>query len=163
MEETLYQQIHDAAVEVHHSLGGPGLLESIYESALSHELSLRKISNQRQLPIPVIYKNISVRDPLYLDILVEDSVIIEVKATGKDYPYYHAQLSTYLRLANIPFGLIINFGKADVKEGIYRMVNQKFVNPALKERGVIWKGLRTPPKCGFKLPCPKGPGFLLPG
>jgi len=123
MEETLYQKIHDAAVEVHQSLGGPGLLESIYESALSHELSLRGLRNQRQIPIPVIYKNITVREPLYLDILVDDQLIIEVKATGKDFPYYHVQLGTYLRLANISHGMIINFGKDDVKEGIFKMVN----------------------------------------
>ena len=123
MDEKLYQKIHDAAVEVHRSLGGPGLLESVYESALSHELYLQGLSNQRQLPIPVIYKNTPVRDPLYLDILVENQIIIEVKATGKDYPYYHVQLGTYLRLTGIPFGLIINFGKEDVKEGIYRMIH----------------------------------------
>lgn len=127
MDEELYQQIHDAAIEVHQSLGGPGLLESIYESALCHELKLRGISNQRQLPIPVIYKNISVREPLYLDILVQDSVVIEVKATGKDYPYYYAQLGTYMRLAEIPFGLLINFGKEDMREGIYEMTNSLLI------------------------------------
>jgi len=128
MEETLYQKIYDAAVEVHQSLGGPGLLESIYESALSYELSLQGISNQRQVAIPVMYKDICVRDPLYLDILVENKIIIEVKATGKDYPYYHAQLCSYLRLANIPFGLIVNFGKENIKEGVFRMNNHKFIS-----------------------------------
>lgn len=123
IEQQLYQAIHDAAVEVHRALGGPGLLESIYESALSHELTLRGLSNQRQLPIPVVYKAVAVRDPLYLDILVEGRIVIEVKATGKDYPYYRVQLGTHLRLAKIPFGLVINFGKDDVQEGIYQMVN----------------------------------------
>jgi GxxExxY protein len=126
MENKLSTQIIEAAVEVHHLLGGPGLLESIYESALCHELSLRGVRTQRQLPIPVMYKNIAVRDPLFLDILVEDKVIIEVKATGKDLPFYQAQLLSHLRLANIPFGMLINFGKSNVKEGICPIVNSSF-------------------------------------
>ncbi len=126
MENKLSTQIIEAAIEVHHLLGGPGLLESIYESALCHELSLRGLHTQRQLPIPVMYKNIAVRDPLFLDILVEDKVIIEVKATGKDLPFYQAQLLSHLRLANIPFGMLINFGKPNVKEGICPIVNPSF-------------------------------------
>ena len=125
MNEQLYQAIYDAALEVHSTLGGPGLLESIYESALCHELTTRGLTNQRQLPIPVIYKNTPVRDPLYLDILVENQIIIEVKATGKDYPYYQAQLATYLRLANIPYGILINFGKDNIEEGILKMERSK--------------------------------------
>jgi len=128
MEEELYRKIYDAAIEVHHSLGGPGLLESIYEAALSHELSLLGLANQRQIPIPVIYKKTAVREPLYLDILVENQIIIEVKATGKDYPVYQAQLNTYLRLTGISFGLIINFGKEDVREGIYQLCTKDYLN-----------------------------------
>jgi len=124
MEQKLLHTISDAAMEVHRLLGGPGLLESVYESALSHELSLRGIRNQRQLPIPVMYKNVEVRGPLYLDILVDNKVIIEVKATGVDYPFYHAQLSTHLRLMKIKCGLLINFGKEDVREGICQIVNK---------------------------------------
>lgn len=121
MDKELTKKITDAALEVHLLLGGPGLLESVYESALCYELLLRSCHSQRQLPIPVTYKNTSVRDPLYLDILVENKLIIEVKATGKDYPFYHAQLYTYLRLTGIKWGLIINFGKQDVKEGIFHI------------------------------------------
>jgi GxxExxY protein len=110
MDPIIYQQIYDAAVEVHHLLGGPGLLETIYESALCHELGLRGLQTQRQLPIPVTYKNIEVRDLLFLDILVENKVIIEVKATGRLFPSYHAQLLTHLRLMQMEYGLIINFG-----------------------------------------------------
>ncbi len=126
MENKLSTQIIEAAVEVHQLLGGPGLLESIYESALCYELSLRGLHAQRQIPVPVIYKNIAVRDPLFLDILVEDKVIIEVKASGKDLPFYQAQLLSHLRLANIPFGLLINFGKPSVREGICPVVNSAF-------------------------------------
>lgn len=117
MEKKLSNQIIDAAIEVHRHLGGPGLLETIYECALCYELSLIGIKNQRQLPIPVRYKNFTVREPLYLDILVENKVIIEVKATPKDLPFHQTQLLTHLRLAGIKFGLIINFGKPDIKTG----------------------------------------------
>ena len=123
MENDLSDNIIQAAIEVHRLLGGPGLLENIYESALSHELSLRGLPNQRQIPISVIYKNTEVRDPLYLDILVDNQLIIEVKATSKDYSFYQAQLFTYLRLTGIKRGLLINFGKKHVKDGISRVVN----------------------------------------
>jgi GxxExxY protein len=121
MEQKLSEKIIEAAVEVHRLLGGPGLLETIYEAALCHELSLRGIESKRQLPIPVTYKSSIVRDPLYLDILVENQLIIEVKATGKDYAIYPVQLSTYLRLTGIKWGLLINFGKHHLKDGIARV------------------------------------------
>src|SRR5579863_7981839 len=115
MDSEIYQQIFDAAVEVHKLLGGPGLLETVYESALCHELSLRGLRTKRQLPIPVTYKNSEVRDPLFLDILVDNKVIIEVKATAKIYPFHHAQLLTYLRLSQMESGLLINFGNTDIR------------------------------------------------
>lgn len=124
MEMELSNQIIDAATEVHRLLGGPGLLENVYESALAHELSLRGLQYQRQVPIPVIYKSAAIRDPLYLDILVENKVIVEIKATGKDYPFYQTQLSTHLRLMGIKWGLLINFGKENMKEGVCRLVNR---------------------------------------
>ena len=123
MESELSHQIIDAATEVHRILGGPGLLENIYETALCHELRLRGIHTQRQLPVAVTYKNTTVRDPLYIDILVENQLIIEVKATGKDYPIYQTQLLTYLRLAQIKSGLLINFGMSNIKDGVYRVLN----------------------------------------
>ena len=123
MENKLSSQIIEAAIEVQHHLGGPGLLESIYEAALCHELSLRGLHTQRQLPIPVTYKNTSVREPLFLDILVENKLIIEVKATAKDFPFYQAQLLSHLRLANIPFGMLINFGKPNIRDSVCYIVN----------------------------------------
>ncbi|MES2273801.1 MAG: GxxExxY protein [Chlamydiota bacterium] len=123
MEETLPDKIISAAVEVHRLLGGPGLLEGVYESALCHELFLRGVESKRQLPIPVLYKGAPVRDPFFLDILVENQVIIEVKASGKDFPYYQIQLYTHLRLSGFKMGLLINFGKENVREGISRVVN----------------------------------------
>ncbi len=123
MEEELYSAIVEAATEVHRVLGGPGMLESIYESALCHELMLRGYKTQRQVPIPVVYKKETVRDPLFLDIIVDNRLIIEVKATSKDYPVYPIQLLTYLRLTDIEWGLLINFGKRDIAEGIHRVCN----------------------------------------
>jgi GxxExxY protein len=77
-------QIIGAAIEVHRVLGGPGLLESIYEAALCHELALRQLTFQRQVPVVVRYKGVAIRDPLYLDLLVEEKIIVEVKATEQD-------------------------------------------------------------------------------
>ena len=123
IDNELSSQIIGAAIEVHHELGGPGLLESIYEAALCHEFSLRNLNFQRQLPVPVQYKGITIRDPLHLDILVKGKVIVEVKATEQDNMIYQTQLLTYLRLTGIKLGLLINFGKQYVKDGVYRLIN----------------------------------------
>lgn len=123
IENPLTKQIVEAALEVHAVLGGPGLLESVYESALYHELTLRGLRSQRQLPIPVKYKNIEVRRPLFLDIMVEDQVILEIKATDNDYPFYHAQLMTHLKLTQTSLGLLINFGKKDLHDGLHYLTN----------------------------------------
>jgi GxxExxY protein len=112
-----------AAIEVHKTLGGPGLLESIYEDALAYELELRKIRFQRQLAVPVLYKGVPVRDALKLDLLVEGHVIIEVKATEKIFEVHSAQLLTYLRLMNCKLGLVLNFGQPRLYEGISRIAN----------------------------------------
>ena len=82
-EDDISHQIIGAAIEVHRTLGGPGLLESIYESALCHELVLRGFRIQRQKPVRVVYTGVAIRDPLFIDILVEDKVLVEVKATEK--------------------------------------------------------------------------------
>lgn len=123
MDYELSYKIIGAAIEVHRTLGGPGLLESIYESALCHELELQGLKVQRQVPIPVLYKGIKIKDPLFLDILVNDKILIEVKATEKNLPIYEIQVLTYLRLTGIKLGLLINFGNEHVKDGISRIVN----------------------------------------
>jgi GxxExxY protein len=123
MENALSHQIIGAAIEVHRTLGGSGLLESIYESALCHELSLQGIHIQRQLPVQVIYKGMKIREPLYVDILANNKVIIEVKATEKNHSIYETQILTYLRLTGIKLGLLINFGCTPLKNGISRVVN----------------------------------------
>jgi len=123
LNDSLSYKIIGAAIEVHRTLGGPGLLESIYESALCHELSLQQLHIQTQVPVDVNYKGVKIRDPLFLDILVEDKIIVEVKATEKDNPIHQVQLLTYLRLTGLRLGLVINFGSRHLKEGINRVIN----------------------------------------
>lgn len=122
MENELSHKIIGAAIEVHR-IFGPGLLESIYESALCHELTLQGLKIQKQVPVKVVYKGISIKDPLYMDILVNNKVIVEVKAAEKNHPVFEMQLLTYLRLTGIKLGLLINFGCSQVKNGISRVVN----------------------------------------
>ena len=116
-EDEISHQIIGAAIEVHRTLGGPGLLESIYESALCHELILKGLRIQRQKPVQVIYKEVAIREPLFIDILVE------VKATEKNHPIYETQVLTYLRLTGIKLGLLVNFGAPYVKDGVSRIIN----------------------------------------
>jgi len=123
MEDEISHQIIGASIEVHRALGGPGLLESIYEAALCHELTLRGLRIQRQKPVQVIYKGEVIREPLFIDVLVEDKVIVEVKATEKNHPIYETQVLTYLRLTGIKLGLLINFGAPYVKDGVSRVIN----------------------------------------
>ena len=123
LDNSLSYKIIGAAIEVHRTLGGPGLLESIYESALCHELSLQGLRTQTQVPIDVNYKGVKIRDPLFLDILVKDKIIVEVKATEKDNPIHQVQLLTYLRLTGLRLGLLINFGSRHLKDGISRVIN----------------------------------------
>jgi GxxExxY protein len=123
IENLLSKQVLDAAIEVHRTLGGPGLLESLYEDALVHELRLRNIPALSQVSIPVIYKNCHLREPMRLDILVDDKVIIEVKATETMLAVHKAQLLTYLRLTNLKLGVVINFGQQRLIDGWCRVVN----------------------------------------
>ena len=116
-EDEISHEIIGAAIEVHRTLGGPGLLESIYESALCHELILRGLRIQRQKPVQVVYKGVAIREPLFIDVLVE------VKATEKNHPIYETQVLTYLRLTGIKLGLLVNFGAPYVKDGVSRIIN----------------------------------------
>jgi GxxExxY protein len=123
MENEISHKIIGAAIEVHKVLGGPGLLEGVYESSLCHELLLRGLKVERQLAVPVNYKGTSVRDPLYIDILIQGVVIVEVKAVEKLHPIHQVQLLTYLRLTGRKLGLLVNFGQEYVKDGVTRVVN----------------------------------------
>ncbi|HYY71964.1 MAG TPA: GxxExxY protein [Candidatus Bathyarchaeia archaeon] len=117
----LTEKIIGAAVAVHRALG-PGLLESAYEECLAHELDLAKISFERQVALPVIYKSIQLDCAYRLDFLVEKTVILELKAVENLQPIHEAQLLTYLKLGGWPIGLLINFNVPVLMKGIKRMV-----------------------------------------
>lgn len=109
-----------AAIEVHKALG-PGLLESAYEECLSHELGLSRMRFERQKPLPVEYKGVKLDCGYRLDLVVENQLIVELKACESLLPIYEAQLLTYLKLTNIKVGLLINFNVPVLKEGIKRL------------------------------------------
>ena len=120
--EALTEKVIGAAIEVHRALG-PGLLESAYEECLCHELHLRNIPFQRQISLPVRYKNVSLECGYRIDLIVEDALILELKCIEHILPVHEAQLLTYLRLANKKVGLILNFHVAQlVRGGIVRKV-----------------------------------------
>ena len=110
-----------AAIEVHRLLG-PGLLESVYERCLCHELGLRGVPFRRQVRVPVVYKEIRLEDSLVLDILVSDRLILELKAADRFDPLFTAQLLTYMRLSGIALGLLINFNVPVLKDGVKRLI-----------------------------------------
>jgi GxxExxY protein len=114
-------QIIAAAIEVHRHLG-PGLLESAYEECLCRELHLRSLPFQRQIPLPVEYKGVKLDCGYRIDLLVNDEVVLELKAIEKILPVHEAQLLSYLRLLNKRIGLLINFCVPVLKEGIVRRV-----------------------------------------
>jgi len=107
-----------------HSTLGPGLLESVYEVCLRHELEKLSLSVQAQLPLPVHYDDIELDAGFRIDLLVENEIIIELKSVEKLLPIHQAQLLTYLKLAGKPVGLLINFNTVHLRDGIKRMVNQ---------------------------------------
>ncbi|HNP70544.1 MAG TPA: GxxExxY protein [Kouleothrix sp.] len=120
-EERIATIIVDAAVTVHKALG-PGLLENVYEVCLHHELGKRGLRCQRQVALPIVYDDITFEEALRLDLLVEDSVICELKATDEMHPVYMAQILSHLRLAKKRLGFLINFNVPLMKNGIRRVV-----------------------------------------
>jgi len=114
--------ILDSSIEVHRNLV-PGLLESVYEVCLCKELSLRDINFQRQVSLPVEYKNEKLDADFRIDVLVENEIIIELKAVGFLLPVLEAQLLTYLKLADKKLGFLINFNVPKLVDGFKRMVN----------------------------------------
>ena len=122
-EDELSNVVIGCAIEVHKHLGGPGLLESVYEGALTSELRRNGLSVETQVSVPVVYKGEVVGDPMRIDMLVEGKLIIECKATTQYNDIFEVQLLTYLRLTEKKLGLVINFGERRVKDGIHRVVN----------------------------------------
>jgi len=119
----LTDKVIGAAIEVHKRLG-PGLLESTYEECLCYELGLRKIRYERQKPLPVKYKEIRLDCGYRLDVVVEETVILELKSCEKIESIHKAQLLTYLKLSGLKLGLMINFNVPVLKSGIIRVVNE---------------------------------------
>jgi GxxExxY protein len=115
-------QVIGAAIEVHRELG-PGLLESAYEACLVHELRQRGIQVEQQVPQPVFYKGLQLECGYRLDLLVENRVIVELKAVEALAPIHEAQLLTYLKLRKLRLGLLINFNVPILKNGIKRLLN----------------------------------------
>ena len=110
-----------AAIEVHRQLG-PGLLESVYEECLCHELHVRGLEFRRQVDLPVIYKGLKLACGYKLDLIVQNEVVLELKSVDKLHPIHEAQLLTYLRLAEKRVGLLINFNVPQLTQGIIRRV-----------------------------------------
>lgn len=116
------QAVLGAAIEVHRELG-PGLLESVYELALCRELWIRQLSVERQVPVPVRYKGAELEGAIRIDLLIESSVIVEVKAAERLAPIHCAQLLTYLKLTGHTVGLLLNFNAVLLRHGIRRVLN----------------------------------------
>ena len=122
-ENAISQIILDSAIAVHNGIGGPGLLESYYESALAQELRLRGLEVETQKNIPITYKGKVIGEPYRLDMLVEGKVIVECKATEKDNSIFASQVLTYLKMTGLHLGIVINFGKRRIIDGWKRVAN----------------------------------------
>ena len=119
--EDLSRALVDSAFKVHQTLG-PGLLESVYEACLCVELTRRGISFEVQAPVPLVYEGVNIDAGLRLDLLVEKSIVLELKSVDKLLPIHHSQLLTYLKLTNLRLGLLINFNVNMFKEGVKRII-----------------------------------------
>ncbi len=113
--------IVDAVFKVHRTLG-PGLLESVYETCLAHELTVRGLRVERQVVLPINYEGVTLDAGFRLDLLVEEQVVVEAKAVEQMHPLFEAQLLTYLKLTGLRVGLLVNFNVRLIRDGIKRMV-----------------------------------------
>lgn len=118
----LSNKVIGAAIEVHRELG-PGLLESTYEASLQHELGLQGIGAERQVLLPIRYKNLEIAEAYRIDLLVEDRLVIELKTVDVLKPIHSAQLLIYLRMSGNCLGLLINFHTVQLRDGIKRIVH----------------------------------------
>ena len=137
-ENDISGRVIGCAIEVHRQLG-PGLLESVYEEALCYELTQSGLSYKRQQQVPISYKSLSLATPLRLDLIIEEKLILEIKAKEEITPIDKQQLLTYLRLCDVSLGLLINFHVTKLVNGITRVVN------GLLETKIPEKTLSGPP------------------
>ncbi|MCP5397280.1 MAG: GxxExxY protein [Sphingomonadaceae bacterium] len=112
----------DCGFQLHKELG-PGLLESVYEILLFESLRERGLEVRRQVPVPIKFKGVVVDNAFRIDLLIENTLVIELKSTERDSALYPKQLLTYLRLMDLPLGLLMNFGQETFKQGVKRVVN----------------------------------------
>jgi GxxExxY protein len=119
--EILARQVIDAAFKVHNNLG-PGLLEKVYEACFCYELQKKGLRFQRQVEIPITYDHMVFKEGLRLDVIVEDSIICELKALETVNPVWKAQLLSHLKLTGVRLGFLINFNVPRIKEGITRII-----------------------------------------
>jgi GxxExxY protein len=119
--EQLSKSVVDAAFKVHSTLG-PGLLESVYEACLAHELRQRQIATETQLVIPIVYEGLRLEAGLRIDVLVNKQLLVEVKAVEQMNRVFKAQVLTYLKLTGLRLGLLINFNVPLIKNGIERII-----------------------------------------
>ncbi|HWZ93644.1 MAG TPA: GxxExxY protein [Opitutaceae bacterium] len=119
--DTMSGEVIGAAIEVHRDKG-PGLIESIYERCFMHELSLRHLMATNQKLIRIRYKDLAFEEPLRFDVLVEDCLLVENKSVDRVLPIHKAQLFSYMKLLDIPIGLLINFHEVVLKNGITRLI-----------------------------------------
>lgn len=120
-EERIATNIVDSAYAVHRALG-PGLLESVYEACFCHELKKHGVSFRRQVVVPIVYDGLTFDEGMRLDVLVENLIVVELKAAESSNPVYTAQLLTYLRLTKKRLGFLINFNVPLIQRGIKRVV-----------------------------------------
>ena len=129
MNEEAYNQLSSmiihSAIEVHKALG-PGLLESVYEKALVYELKENGLYVQQQVPVNIKYKELSIENGYFADIIVEEKIILELKAVENVIPIHKAQLLSYLKLSGLKLGLLINFHEERVMKGLTRVINGYF-------------------------------------
>ena len=121
-ENEIAKLIVDASIQIHKELG-PGLLETVYEVLLKHELESRDLNVNRQIPIPINYKGIKFQQGFKADLIVEDKVIIELKSVEPISKAHKKQVLTYLKLTDKKLGFLLNFGEALMKDGITRLIN----------------------------------------
>lgn len=132
-ENQIGKEIVDAGVKIHRALG-PGLLESVYEIVLAHELTNRGLRVQRQVPVPIVYEGIHFDEAFRADLIVNGLVIVEIKSVENLNNAHRKQVLTYLRLTDLKLGFLLNFSEALMKDGLERIVNQLEEPPLVPSR-----------------------------
>ena len=120
--EELASAAVDCGFHIHKELG-PGLLESVYEMVLAEALIQRGLAVARQQPVPIVFRNLVFADAFRADLVIENMLVVEVKSVERSAPVHGKQVLTYLRLANLPLGLLMNFGMPTFKDGVRRIAN----------------------------------------